>query len=59
MVKQKEKNSSQHDTFADAARGLGCAESESHFDAALKKIGKAKLTHPPRPEKAKKEKPTK
>jgi hypothetical protein len=50
MKKKTEK--SQHERFIEAARKLGADESEARFDAALKRVGKAKLTHPPRPKKA-------
>jgi hypothetical protein len=58
-AKSKESSLTQPERFLDDARSLGCDESEARFDAALKQIGKAKLTHPPRPAKAKKEKPAK
>lgn len=49
MKKHPEK--SQHKNFIEVARKLGADESEAHFDAALKRVGKAKLTHPPRAKK--------
>ena len=48
----------QIERFVQAARKLGADESEPHFDAALKRVGKAKLTHPARAKKLTK-KPTK
>jgi hypothetical protein len=41
----------QSEKFVEAARKLGADESEQRFDDALKRVGKAKLTHPPRPKK--------
>jgi hypothetical protein len=41
----------QSEKFIEAARKLGADESEANFDRALKRVGKAKLTHPPRPKK--------
>jgi hypothetical protein len=63
----KRDNKDQSSAFIEAARALECDESEDRFDAALRKVGKAKLTHPPRPgkgaspsaAKSEKEKPAK
>ena len=51
----KKNKQTQANKFLEAARKLGADESEHRFDEALKRVGKAKLTHPLRP---KKEKPT-
>jgi hypothetical protein len=44
MAKPKKnvESDSQSDVFIDAARSLGCDESEERFDAALKKIARHK-----------------
>jgi hypothetical protein len=53
MIREKN-DKSQLDRFKEAARDLGCDESEEAFDAALKQIGKAP---PPTPDKPSKDKP--
>jgi hypothetical protein len=40
------KPKTQRQRFIDTARELGCDESEEAFDAALKKIGSAKVAEP-------------
>ena len=42
MNKAKDTTQSQSERFKEAARELGCDESEERFDEALRKIGKAK-----------------
>jgi len=56
MATAKRNSTKQHDRFVEAARQLGCDESEPRFDEALKRVGKAKLTHPSRPSKDSKSK---
>lgn len=41
-----EKKKKQRDVFIDAARELGCDESEERFVAALKRVGKHRATRP-------------
>ena len=45
--------------FEDAARALGCDESEERFDAALKKVAAHKLPDKKSDDKQEKEKPAK
>jgi hypothetical protein len=40
--KPQRDNKSQNEAFAEAARELGCDESEARFDAALKKVARHK-----------------
>jgi hypothetical protein len=46
-----ENNKSQQDRFKEAARALGCDESEKAFDAKLANIAKQKPAPEPKPEK--------
>jgi hypothetical protein len=57
-MKNRRPPTAQSEAFKAAARAIGADESEERFDAALRKVGQAKLTHPPRPKKkAEKDKP--
>jgi hypothetical protein len=51
MAERKDTSSTQAERFVQAARKVGADESEEKFDEALKRVAKAKLTHPPRPKK--------
>jgi hypothetical protein len=43
MARKRLKEAAQHKAFKEAARELGCDESEGSFDRALGKIGKSKV----------------
>jgi hypothetical protein len=47
--REKKQNESQRRAFIDAARALGCDESEEHFNEALAKVGRHKPTAQPKP----------
>jgi hypothetical protein len=42
--RQKVTKDTQAEAFIEAAKDLGCDESEAHFDAALKKVARHKPT---------------
>lgn len=44
--RQKSESQSQRQRFVETARALECDEDEAAFDAALKKIGSAKVATP-------------
>lgn len=52
-MSQQRPKPSQHDAFLNAARELGCDESEERFDAALRKVASS----PPTPKLTPKGKP--
>lgn len=53
MPKSPKSARSQSTRFEEAARDLGCDESEERFDAALKKVAAHKATKPARTSRAK------
>jgi hypothetical protein len=57
--REKKQNESQRRAFIDAARALGCDESEEHFNEALAKVARHKPPPDAPKETAKKSKPAK